>query len=206
MSAIIFKNLLNGLNYMEERERIIELLLGLIFISILLLAVLFVLTSQPVGASTTTISNSYNTNSYNTNTYSPDKVSDTNTLYVVNRNNVPVYKDFYYVENSYKKDQYLKYYSYGKHTKEKDFIGGYVDKFNVYVRNVDKKSGYFKVKFYFEDYDGKKTTEIVTKYIRAGEKETFTDVQFEKYKYHDWRYEVFPDKTSSKVYFDYVYY
>ena len=205
---------------MENRERIVELLLGLIFICILLLGV-FIVMNEPnkKSSSSNSVSNSYNTYNYNyqDQTKRTGYESSRDVIYVKDVHHLGTYhhyKDYDYKDRDYydyysRNERSLRYSSYGKHTREKDFAGSYVDEFKVYVKNQDRKNGYFKVKFYFEDYDGNEFTETVTKYIRAGEREEirFIDVQFEKYKYHDWRYKVIPDtKSSKRTGFDYVYY
>ncbi len=185
---------------MENREKVIELFLALIFISILLLAVVFVLTESNDSNQRTvnTISNSYNTNSYNSYVQKP--------IIKEPKKIEPIYLKQTVLKKTYfEKKDYLDYSSYGKHTQRKDFVGSYVDEFNVYVVNKDFRSGYFEVKFYFEDYSGKKFVESIDHYVMAGEKEEFKffDVQFEKYKYSDWWYKVIPGtKTFDRK--DYV--
>lgn len=179
---------------MENDKRIIELLLVLIFMAILLLTCVIVLTqNKEENSASSVVSNSYNTNTYNT---YPDIPKNE----VVYKYTKPVvYKKFYYDEFDYS--------SYGEHSREKDFIGTYVDEFCVYVRNQEYEENYFKVKFYFEDYSGEEFDESITRYIKAGEKEKFCfkDVQEEKYKYWDWSYKVFPDKNEEKSQIVYVY-
>lgn len=168
---------------MENQERIVELLLGLIFVSLLLISVIFVLVYDE-HEKKTIISTSYNTNNYNN--------------YLVEKETVkPIYVQREYLE---KKD-FLDYSSYGKHFKKKDFVGSYVDEFRIYVTNEDFQNGYFKVIFYFEDYYGEEDSESVTHYIKAGEESEFRfkDIQFERYKYSDWRYEVIPEFRNSEI-------
>lgn len=189
---------------MENRERVIELFLALIFVAILLLAVVFVLTESNNSNQRTvnTISNSYNTNSYNSYVQKPKKIEPIYLDKTVLRKTY--YEKDYFEKKYYEKERYLDYSSYGKHTQRKDFIGSYVDDFRVYVVNKEFSSGYFKVKFYFEDSSGKKFVETVDHHVRAGEKKEFkfVDVQFEKYKYSDWNYKVIPETKS----FDEKYY
>lgn len=87
------------------------------------------------------------------------------------------------------------YSSYGKHSWEKDFVGTYIDEFEVVVKNEEREGNYFEVEFYFEDSDGDIFTENIVKYVRAGEREVFVykDIQEEKYRYDDWGYKIFVD-------------
>jgi len=171
---------------MENKERIIELFLGLIFIALLLVACAIVLT-QDSKKTSNVISNSYNTNSYNNYENTPEIIRTTK----------PVYIEKNYLE----KVDYLDYSSYGKHIKKKDFVGSYVDEFKVYVTNKDFQNGYFKVVFHFENYSGEEFSESITHYIRSGEEKEFRfiDVQFEKYLYDNWYYKVISETKVSET-------
>lgn len=169
---------------MDIERRTLELFLGLIFVALLMVACVIVLTQDQKSASSS-VSNSYNVNSYND--YSKEIPASSSVVY---KQTFPVvYKRFY--EN-------LDYSSYGRHLREKDWIGTYVDEFYVYVINKEDFGRDFKVKFYFEDSRGNEFSETVTHYVRAGEKKKFyfKDVQEERYKYDSWSYKVFPEDSK----------
>ena len=73
-------------------------------------------------------------------------------------------------------------------------LGNRVNNYEVYVANEDYNGGYFKVTFYFEDYNGNVDDESVTQYIDPqGEKRFFyKDVSPSDYKVENWWYSVEP--------------
>ena len=88
--------------------------------------------------------------------------------------------------------------SSGEHFHDKDYFGNYKDEFKVTVVNKDYQGGYFKVQFYFCNYDNNCFSRTISKYIPAKEKKDFAyiDIQNERYKYSEWHYKVFPDEID----------
>ncbi len=179
----------------EENQRILQLFLALILVALLLIAVVIVLQNPSFGkvqttTSGNTISNSYNNYNYTTNTVNvPQTKTYQNVVY--NRDYV-VYKktnDNYVNSNTNTLGDYS---SYGNHERTKDFVGSYVDDFYVYVKNNQYEGNYFTVKFYLKDSSGHEDVETVTKYISGKDQVRFLyrDIQFDRYKYSSWRYEV----------------
>ncbi|KKL18558.1 hypothetical protein LCGC14_2474320 [marine sediment metagenome] len=177
-----------------ERERVIEIFLGAIFI-ILLIIMIFSFTSVSASGSTTTtvtISDSYNT--YNIETTQPRYVYDS---YDYNK-----YPTRYYKTNKpyYNDERYLRYdyrpyrdYRYSRHNYKytKGLFGNEINEYKVYLENKEHKSGYFTVKFYLADYEGKTRTESVTHYLKPYEGKIFRykNVFDDEYDYA-WNYAV----------------
>lgn len=171
-----------------DDRRIIELLLGLVFVGFLLFAALVVIygsesnpsSKQSAPTSYTIIQNSYNEDSYNS--YPIENIR-------VSRN----YEDYNY--RDYSRHRNDDYFSYGEHKKEETFFNNYKDEFRVHVVNKGEEDRYFKVKFYFCDYEENCFIETMNKYIHAGEEEIFIyiDIHAKRYKYADWEYKVFPE-------------
>ena len=127
---------------METRERrIIEILIGAIFIVLLFLVVFIVIGISP---SKTTITNSYNT--YNIYTapqtqYAPVKsyiYTDTSYAkpYIVDRGD---YAQVYYVPSGFRyaepEDKYLRYYELGRLKESKGILGNDINRYGVDVKN-----------------------------------------------------------------------
>ena len=171
-----------------KRDKIIEILLVIILLVLVFLMIILGLTLENSSKNPVSkrISNSY---------YQIDN----------SENN-------YYVVKNYPKNTYLKeiehfeskntplgddlsetkdYKSYGKHTKKYE-LGFYVDTYNVYVHNLEK-GDYFRVRFYFKDYEGIEKTYDLRKYISHDEEEIFyfRDICKDKYKYPQWSYKIF---------------
>jgi hypothetical protein len=179
---------------METNERrMIEILIGAVFIALLFLVVFIVIgISQPK----TTITNSFNT--YNI--YSTSQTQYVSAKpYIVDRGDYAqiyyVPRDFRYAEPS---DRYLRYYELSRLRTSKGILSNDIHRYEVYVKNREYVGGYFSVKFYFEDYYGRTRSEIITHYIPAREEKLFLfkDISPDRYKYHSWWYEV---KSSTKV-------
>ncbi len=174
-----------------EREKIIELFLGLIFFVFLLLVVFVVLSLnvQEKDSSKQTVVNNY----YTENTYQTQEKSATgNVVY-----KYPEYK--YVVYNRYRRnccsdyqDSDDDYSSYGKHRKEKDG-SRYVDEYSVSIRNEDRIGKYFQVIFYFEDSSEFRDSESINKWVGSGDVENFIyrDSHFERNNYDSWAYDIF---------------
>jgi hypothetical protein len=99
------------------------------------------------------------------------------------------------IYNDYRERNYADYRdSYGQYSR-RDFLGGYVSEYYVYILNKERTGKYFTVIFEFEDKNGYEYSEAVTNYIRAGEKEKFVyrDIQDERNEIVDWDYEVRPE-------------
>ena len=176
----------------DENQRVLQLFLALILVALLLIAVLIVMQSSSTEknsyTTSNTISNSYNTYNYTTNNVNvPSTRTYQNVVY--NRDYV-VYKKIN--DGSHNLGDYS---SYGNHERTKDFVGSYVDNFYVYVKNNQYNGNYFTVKFYLRDSSGHEDVETITKYISGKDQVRFLyrDIQFDRYKYSSWRYEVFPD-------------
>jgi len=191
---------------METNERrIIEIIIGAVFIALLFLLVFIVIgTSQPK----TTITNSFNTyNIYSTapqtqhvsvKPYIVDK-RDYYKPYIVDRGD---YVKVYYVPNDFRYaesyDRYLRYYELSRLRTSKGILNNDIHRYEVYVKNREYVGGYFSVRFYFEDYYGRTRTESITHYIPAKEEKLFLfkDILPGEYKYRAWWYEV---KSSTKA-------
>ena len=199
----------------KERERIIELFLGLIFVVLLIMAVIFVLyfpyfnASGQTGVQTTSyqfptqVQQNVVTNYITYNNISYNQASDQITIVTIKNRDYGNYRNYDYDFSNHKNQSYnegyLKYSSRGEHLKEKIIFNNYRDEFDVYVVNKDYQNGYFKVKFNFCDHYDNCFSETVEKYIQAGKEAKFVylDVQSERYKYSTWTYEVLPEKISS---------
>lgn len=168
-----------------NEKRVAEIFLATILV-LLLIILIFLFTSQSAtGKSTSTstsTTNSYNTDSYNT--YYVSSYPPTQRYYGSYR-----YPPEYYIKDD---RNHLVYNSRSDRTKVERLLGGYIDKYVVYVRNNDYNGGYFTVKFYLTDYYGKTFTESMTKYIKPNEEKSFfyKNIYAERYKYYDWSYEV----------------
>jgi len=164
----------------KQEQRILEALLGVILIVLLIMMIfLFTLPSgfissstegTPLGAvSTTTITDSFNTNNY--------------------YNTQQRYTPTYYKKTNY---DYLDYDYHAYKENKKGIFGNQIEDYTVHVKNQDYKGGYFKVNYYFTDYYGDTKSEAITHYIkpRQSKKFTYKNIYKDKYKYHDWDYQV----------------
>lgn len=212
---------------MEKQERfVIEVLLGVILV-VFLIILIFLFTGVSGKTQTSTvISNSYNTNTYNSpapsySSYNPSYSSyrllttrpsyrnPYSKPYIVSNPDYPYTNKVYYVKDDirYTKsdDRYLRYYDRSQHKTVKSILGTDIDKYEVYVKNRDYIGGYFKVRFYFEDYYGRTSSYSITNYIKPQEEKRFLfkDVSTYDYKYSGWRYEVIPrTKAPTRVYYN----
>lgn len=204
---------------METNERrMIEILIGAVFIIFLFLIVFLVIGAS--GAKKTTITNSFNTyNIYSTApqaqptyTYSYTKPyivdrGDYYKPYIVDRGD---YIRGYYVPSDFRYaepyDKYLRYYELGRLKESKGLIfGNDIHRYEVDVENREYVGGYFTVRFYFEDYYGRTKTESITHYIPAKEEKLFLfkDISPGEYKYYAWWYEVKSlTKAPTRVYYN----
>ncbi|GEM_PF-1286724 len=149
-----------------DEKRVVEILLGLILISLLIImTTLFLIPKNQTGSSTI-ITNSFNTY-YNTQT-----------------------KHF----PSYTKTQrdYLDYDYHAYKKKLKGVLGNNIEQYLVYVKNQDYKAGYFRVNYYFTDYYGNTKTESITYYLKPKQSKEFIykNIYENKYKFHDWNYKI----------------
>lgn len=201
----------------SSKRRLIEILIGVIFIALLILIVFLVIGFSAGNRTETTITNSYNTyNIYNNELAQPTYSKP----YIVNINDKKDYLDNrYYYKQDYAQVYYiprdLRYAEPGK--KPMDYyddaqlktitgvFGNDIDRYEVYVQNREYAGGYFKVVFYFEDYYGKTTSNSMTEYIPAREEKLFLfkDISPDRYKYRNWWYKVESlSKVPVKVYYN----
>ena len=195
---------------METNERrMLEILIGAVFIVLLLLVVFIVMgSSQPK----TTITNSFNTYTI----YSTAQQTALQTQYVSAKPYIVDRRDYYkpyivdrgdyariyYVPNDFRYaepyDRYSRYYESSRLRTSKGILGNDIHRYEVYVKNREYAGGYFNVKFYFEDYYGRTRSESISHYIPAREEKLFLfkDISPDRYKYSAWWYEV---KSSTKV-------
>jgi len=187
---------------METNERrMIEILIGAIFIIFLLLIVLLVISIS--GGKRTTITNSFNTyNIYST----PQAQYVSAKPYIVDKED---YARIYYVPSDFRyadsRDMYSRYYESSRFRKSEGIFGNDIHRYEVYVKNREYVGGYFNVKFYFEDYYGRKKSESITYYIPAREEKLFLfkDISPDEYKYRVWWYEVKSlTKAPTRVYYN----
>ena len=189
---------------------------------IMILSFTIVSASGSKSTTTTTISNSYNT--YNNNIPSPHvsynkyptRYYKTNKPYYYNSydyyDKVPtIYyktnKPYYYDDRDYLKYNYRPYrdykYSRYKYEYSKGIFGNEINDYQVYLQNKEHNSGYFTVKFYLADYEGKIRTESVTHYLKPYEGKIFRykNVFDDEYDYA-WDYKIISYvKTSNKEYY-----
>ena len=192
---------------METNEkRMIEILIGAVFIVLLFLVVFLVIGSSQ---SKITITDSYNT--YNiypaqqaqhltyptSNYYKP---------YIVDRGD---YARIYYVPSDFRYaepyDRYSRYYESSRLRTSKGILGNDIHRYEVYVKNREYVGGYFNVKFYFEDYYGREKSESINHYIPAREEKLFLfkDISPDRYKYRAWWYEIESStKAPTRVYYN----
>lgn len=192
-----------------EDKTLIELFLGLVFVALLVVGTLVVVqaNNQPNNSPSYNVENSYNQNSYNNYAAKPvaknTSVTQTSVVYdnyrtIYLHDSDYTYRhvdyDRYYNYYHSKKD-YKGYFSYGEHKKTETVFNNYKDEFRVHVVNKGKEDRYFKVKFYFCDYEKNCFIENMQKYIHAGEEDVFNyvDIHAKRYKYYDWEYKVFPE-------------
>jgi len=199
---------------METNERrVIEILIGVVFIALLVLVVFLVMGSSQ---SKITITDSYNTYNIYSTTPQTQYVSakpyivdtgDYYKLYIVDRGDYArgyyVPRDLRYAEPS---DRYSRYYESSRLKESKGLIfNNDIHRYEVDVKNREYAGGYFKVIFYFEDYYGRTNSESITRYIPAKEERLFLfkDISPDDYKYRSWWYEVKSlSKAPTRVYYN----
>jgi len=179
-----------------EQKRLIELLLGLILI-ILLFLLVFLVTGISKNSKTqyVTVSNSYNTDSYNsypTGNYLASTTQRTMPYYTVSNNK------YYLVDSNYNRKYYFTYSDYGFIRTSNGLFGTPINKYEVYITNKEYKGGYFTVRYYFEDYYGKVSEDMINQYVGPHEQRTFLfrDISPNTYKYRNWWYEVYPPQLK----------
>jgi len=190
---------------METNERrMIEILIGVVFIVLLFLVVFIVIgSSQPK----TTITNSFNTyNIYSTPQTQPTYAYSYTKPYIIDKGD---YAMGYYVPSDFRYagpyDRYSRYYELGRLKESNGIFGNDIHRYEVDVKNREYVGGYFNVKFYFEDYYGREKSESITYYIPAREEKLFLfkDISPDKYKYRAWWYEVKSlTKAPTRVYYN----
>jgi len=182
-----------------EKERLIEIIVGLMFIILLFIMVLFFINISSTHQSQkapTTIINSFN--NYN------NREEFTPPLY---KKPVLDYKTgaYYYINEA---EKTLKYTSRAGHYRTERIFTDGLNNYEVYVKNREYNGGYFTVRFYLKDHYGKTRTETKTYYIKPREEKRFIyhhlNSEGKKYKY--WKYEVIshtkiPKKTYELDYF-----
>jgi hypothetical protein len=192
---------------METNERrIIEILIGAVFIVLLFLIVFLVVGAS--GGEKTTITNSFNTYTiYSTAPQTQPTYAYSYTKpYIVDRGD---YARIYYVPSDFRYaepyDRYSRYYESSRLRTSKGILGNDIHRYEVYVKNREYVGGYFGVKFYFEDYYGRKKSESITYYIPAREEKLFLfkDISPDRYKYRSWWYEIESlTKAPTRVYYN----
>ena len=200
----------NNRGYFSEeissKRRVVETLIGAVFI-ILLVLMVSLATGYSGSETETTITNSFNT--YNT---APVQTSYAHTKpYIIDT------RDTINYPYSYKSDYYKRVYARvyhapsdkrGTKSYEKPMaynhdaqlrtitgaLGNDIDKYEVYVKNKEYVGGYFKVIFYFEDYYGQISSYPMIEYIPAREEKLFLfkDISPDRYKYADSWYKIEP--------------
>jgi len=187
-----------------EREKLIEVFIGLIFVVLLIMivVVVFSVTGSAKVSSTnsgyetqkqTVVNNYYNEHNYNYE--SPEKPTTRNVVYKYDNDEYVVYKrndrdfDGYGDGNHYDHDDFS---SYGNHEKKKG-LSNYVDEYSVFVKNEDNVGKYFKVAFYFWDSSDIDDTESINRWVGPGKTEKFVyrDVHLERNNYEKWSYDIF---------------
>lgn len=167
-----------------ERERIIEIILGAIFITLLIMMIILFVIASEVGKSsekqtlTITISGSYNTyNNYNN--YPVKEYGQLNQIYTSKKYPVSNY-------------DYLKYEFTENHEMRYGFFGNEINDYKVYVKNKEHKGGYFTVKFYLTDHYGKTLVESMTHYLKPHEVKRFAykNVYSNGKEYNFWSYKI----------------
>src|SRR3989344_2170518 len=123
-----------------EKDRVMELLIGGIFVALLFIAVLLVANSGAESESETTIiSNSFNTysTSYEDSNYRTS----------------PYHHRYSNYDNGYYDGRYrsMDYYDSGKSYYSRGIFGNEISTYSVYVKNLESEGGYFTVKFHFKD-------------------------------------------------------
>ena len=160
-----------------EREKVIEIFLGLSLI-ILIIIMILLFTNVQASKSTTTISNSYNTQIYNANSNYPTPIYNQKTSQTLKKYST---KDY----------NYLRYTSVGNHERYYGVFGNEINEYKVYVRDREHKGGYFTTRFYLTDYYGKTRTESVTHYLKPKEERKFVYKNVyndgKKYKYQNYK-------------------
>jgi len=180
-----------------KKEKVVGISLGLILIIFVMIMTLS-FTSAQGYKSTTTSSNSYNKYTYNTYSNYPTlnynyKTSQAFKRYPTSNYNYQrkTYKNYPTLNYNYRTSQtfkryptntynyqkntynYLKYTSTGNYERYYGVFGNEINEYNVYVRNRERKGGYFTTKFYLTDYYGKTRSESVTHYLKPNEERRF---------------------------------
>jgi len=176
-----------------EIEKVIKVLLGMMFLVLILIIVLVCLI---VGNSEKNIPQKIIINSYNT-IDNPNKVYYQNDPFeevtYSRAQNEEITQKVYAWENWGEKSikDPKDYDSRGKHIKTYE-AGFYVDTYKVYIQNR-ALGDYFTVRFYFEDYAGNERSYDIRKYITHNDEQLFyyRDISKDRYKYYDWRYVVY---------------
>ncbi len=170
-----------------ERERVMEMFAGGIFVALLLILVLIVVSSGAESDSkTTVISNSFNIYS----TSYEDKNYKTGPYQYRHSN----YNGDYY-DGRYRN---MDYYDAGRRYYSKGVFGNDISTYSVYVKNLEPSGGYFTVKFRFKDDYGRTRTESVTKYIGSYDEERFFHRNIYDDGYGRWGYDVVSESSVPK--------
>ena len=179
-----------------EKEKVIGISVGLILIIFVMIMTLSSTSAQ--GYKSTTSSNSYNKYTYNTYINYPTLNYNYRTSQTFNKyptrsynyqrntfRNYPTLNYNYrtiqtikrYPTNNYNYQKntynYLKYTSTGNYERYYGVFGNEINEYKVYVRNRERKGGYFTTRFYLTDYYGKTRTESVTHYLKPHEERRF---------------------------------
>ena len=175
-----------------ERERVVEIFLGVALI-ILLIIMILSFTSVSAKSNTITITDSYNT--YNIGTTQSQYARNSYDYY----NKVPTK---YYKTNTYYDDgNYLRYDTKSRYKYTTGLFGNEINEYKVYLENKEHEQGYFTVKFYLRDYEGKTRIESVTHYLKPYEGKIFRykNVFDDEYDYA-WNYKIISHTKISNQY------
>lgn len=189
-----------------NKRRLVEILIGVVFVILLVLIVFLVISYSGNGSK---IVNSFNTYTIYNNV--PAQTDYSSKPYIIDMRDYyrRDYAQVYYIPNDlryaepYKKP--LAYYDDAQLKTVTGALGNDIDRYEVYVKNREYVGGYFKVVFYFEDYYGKTSSQSITEYIPAREEKLFLlkDISPDRYKYRNWWYEVESlSKVPSRVYYN----
>ncbi|MEA3329343.1 MAG: hypothetical protein U9Q06_01215 [Nanoarchaeota archaeon] len=109
----------------------------------------------------------------------------------------------YTVRERYSARDYLNYrVVYSSYERGARSSGAYRDRFLVRLKNTDRVGGYFSVKFYLYNSNGK-VTKTIKKYLASGETQTFSYPNY-GYQVYDWDYEIFSDSGNQNSRYHYV--
>lgn len=167
-----------------ERDKVIEILLALLIVIalLILISVFFVLENQ----SSKKIVTSNVVNSYNANTNYVYAKPIATKYYKP----VKIYSNSYSGETDYRRNLRV-YHSRVEHKIFDGVFGNDVEKYVVYVKNIDDEPQYFTVEFHFKDLSGEILIDSMTKYIQPRDEKSFFYQTIFGEEIKNWDYKVF---------------